>query len=147
MSKVIVNNVIEGVNDVEAHRDGYYAHRPDGRLEIQQTLLVAYLAAVEKLERLHSFAKDALEKGAAVEAGAVEAGIFNEPAKKPNWRAEFVKLGGDPKAVNDATPKQDNHRFRVFNAGEKQKGTLLAPNADGAPVAPPVKAGAEAAPE
>lgn len=147
MSKVIVNNVIAGVNEAEAERDGYYAKRPDGRLVIQQTLLVAYLAAVEKLERLHSFAKDALEKGAAVEVGAVEAGIFSEPSKKPNWRGEFVALGGDPKAVNDRTPKTDAHRFRVFVAGEKQKGTLLAPNPDGSPVAPIVKAGAEAAPE
>ena len=145
MSKVIVNNVLTSENDVnEATRDGYYTHRPDGRLQIQQNLLVAYQAAVAKLERLHSLAKLALEGGASVEDGSLDAAILNEPAKKPNWRSEFVALGGDPKAVNDRTPKLDNHRFRIFDTGEKQKGTRLAPTPDGSPVLPPVKAAAEA---
>ena len=52
----------------------------------------------------------------------------------------MTKLGGDPKAVNDATPKQDNHRFRIFPNGEKQDGKRVAPSADGSPVPPPVKA-------
>jgi hypothetical protein len=144
MSKVIVNNTLDTVNDVEAHRDGYYARRPDGRLLITQEALRAHAAAVAKLEKLHSFIKDALEKGGDVETGDFDAGIFNEPSKKPNWRGEFVKLGGDPKAVNDTTPKTDAHRLRIFVAGEKQKGERLAPSADGAPVAPVVKAEAAA---
>lgn len=140
MAQVILNNVNESVNDAEAKRDGYYAHRPDGRLEIQQTLLIAYLAAKAKLEKLHSFAQDALEKGGTIETGLLDAGIFNEPKKSPNWRQEFIAKGGDPKEVNDRTPKQDNHRFRIFTAGEKQDGTRLAPSADGSPIPPPVKA-------
>ena len=140
MAQVILNNVNGTPNDAEAFRDGYYAKRPDGRLEIQQTLLEAYIKAKAKLEKLHSFAQDALEKGGTVAAGILDAGIFNEPKKAPNWRAEFVKLGGDPKAVNDATPKNDNHRFRIFPNGEKQDGKRLVPTADGSPVPPPVKA-------
>lgn len=146
MAKVILNNVLTSINDEEAFRDGYYAKRPDGRLEIQQTLLEAYAKAKAKLERLHSFAQDALEKGGTVAAGVLDAGIFNEPKKNPNWRAEFVALGGDPKAVNDKTPKYDNHRFRIFAAGEKQDGKRIAPTVDGSPVPPPVKAKAEADP-
>lgn len=146
MAKAILNNVLTSINDEEAFRDGYYAKRPDGRLEIQQTLLEAYAKAKAKLEKLHSFAQDALEKGGTVAAGALDAGIFNEPKKNPNWRQEFVKLGGNPKAVNDATPKQDNHRFRIYNSGEKQDGTRLAPTADGSPVPPPVKIKTEDAP-
>lgn len=139
MAQVILNNVNESVNDVEAFRDGYYAKRPNGRLMVTQTLLVAYLAAKAKLEKLHSFAQDAMEKGGDVEQGLLDAGIFNEPKKSPNWRQEFITIGGDPKAVNDRTPKQDNHRFRIFDAGEKTKGDRLAPTPNGEPVAPPVK--------
>lgn len=137
--KAIINNVLTSGNEVAADR-GYYAKRPNGRLVISQKALRAAERLRARYELVTSFISDGLKKGADVEPGEFDAGIFNEPAKKPNWREEFVKLGGDPKKVNDETPKQDNHRIRVFKAGEKQKGTRLAPTANGEPVAPPVKA-------
>jgi hypothetical protein len=143
--KAIINNVIAGANDVdEALRDGYYTKRPDGRLEVQQTTLVAFLAAQAKLEKLASLIKTALEGGASVVAGDLSAGIFAEFAKKPNWRTEFVSLGGDPKAVNERTAKTESRRVRVYANADEPKGDRLAPTVDGSPVAPLVKAGVEA---
>ena len=135
MPKAIMNNAIAGGNEEEAIRDGWYLKKPDGKFRVTQNALAAYRAASEKLERLHALAKDALEKGGDVEPGQFDAGIFEEFEKRPNWRAEFVALGGDPKAVNERTPKKPARRFRVYDpASEKPDGDRIAPTPDGQPL-------------
>lgn len=138
MSKMILNNVETSGNEADAIRDGYYLMRPD-RLVITQKALAAYEAAIEKAERLAGLLRDALLKGAAVEEGAMDTGLFVEAEKKPNWRTEFIGLGGDPKAVLDRTEKIDSApRLRTYVSGSKlPSGRQVAPTADGSEV--PVK--------
>jgi hypothetical protein len=139
--KAILNNVLAGGNEVEAVRDGWYVKRPDGRLVITQKALAAFRAAEEKLEKLASLVKSGLETGADVEAGEFDAGIFEESRKNPNWRGEFITLGGDPAKVLEATAPKASRRVRVFTPavkGEKPKGERLAPT-NGEPLAPAVE--------
>jgi len=152
MAKIILNNAIESVNDVEAFRDGYWAKRPDGRLQINQTLLTAVERKTDELEKLSSFAKDGLSKGASVEAGVLDAGLFVE--KDYNYSKEITAafaekltaLGIDVEAIKTSVKdtvgaKFSGQRFRVFSADEKQKGERVAPTADGSPVPPTVRKG------
>lgn len=154
MSKMILNNVLTSGNETEAFRDGYWAKRPDGRLEIQQTLLAAVETAKEKAEKLASFASDGLRKGASVEVGGLDAGLFIE--KDYNYSKEFLAafsekltaLGVDVEAIKTSVKdtvgaKYSGQRFRIFDNGEKQKGERVAPSADGSPVPAPEKKGAE----
>ena len=133
--KVILNNVIGAGSEEAAIRDGYFVKKPGGRLEITQKALVAFEAAQIKLERLAGLIKTGLEVGASVEDGVVDAGIFEEGRKNPNWRNEFVALGGVAKDILDGTDKKFSRRIRVFDTGDKQNGTRLAPT-DGQPLAP-----------
>ena len=139
VAKVIVNNVLVSGNEVEAAvRDGWYIKRPDGRLEITQNALAAYRAAADKVERLHSLIKEGLYNGGAVEAGILDAGVFVEKRKTPAWRAEFVKLGGDPNEVLADTLPKPFKMVRVFDPNEKAdkpKGDRIAPTVDGSPIA------------
>lgn len=154
MAKMILNNVLTSGNETEAFRDGYYAHRPDGRLEIQQTLLAAVEAAKDKAERLSSFASDGLRKGGSVEVGALDAGLFVE--RDYNYSREFLAafaekltaMGVDVEALKTSVKdsvgaKHSGQRFRIFDTGEKTKGERLAPTVDGSPVPAPEKKGAE----
>lgn len=130
MGKAIINHFLASGNEVEeAIRDGWYLKKPDGKLAITQKALAAYLAAQDKMEKLHSLIKLALEKDGAVLGGEFDAALFEEMRKSPNWREEFIRLGGDPKAVLDATPKKPYTMVRVFKAGEKQDGTRKTPEA------------------
>lgn len=153
MSHVVIRNHEQNGNEQEAFRDGYYARKPEGRLLITQACLAAFIAAQEKLERLHSFIQSALENGGDVEAGILKAGIFEEFKKNPNWRAEFIALGGDPKAVNAKTPKKASYKTRVYAGHDEPDGNPVAPTADGKPWVKPVaepkadEGGESAAPE
>jgi len=136
--KAILNNVLAGGNEAEALRDGWYVKRPNGRLVITQKALAAIKAAEAKLEKLASLVRSGLETGADVEAGDLDAGIFEEARKNPNWRAEFVALGGDPKKVLEVTDPKKSRRVRVFDPKDKKdkpKGARLAPT-KGEPLAP-----------
>lgn len=133
MAKMILNNVLASGNEVEAIRDGYYVRRPDGRLEITQKALRAYEAAAAKVERMAGLVRSGLEQGGAVEAGGLDAGIFVNERRLPAWRAEFVKLGGDAKAVLAATPARPYNQLRIGDLSEA-RGERIAPSADGSPV-------------
>ena len=150
MAKMILNNAIVSGNEVEAERDGWYAKRPDGRLEIQQTLLVAVEAAKAKAEKLAAFASDGLRKGASVAVGALDAGLFIEKnydyTREINaaFAEKLAALGVDVEAVKASVKetvgaKFSGQRFRIFGADEKQKGDRVAPTVDGSPVPAPVK--------
>jgi hypothetical protein len=131
MSHAIIRNHETNGNEKDAERDGYYIRKPGGRLLISQTLLSAFVEAQTKLEKTHSLIQSALEQGGDVEEGLLNAGIFEEFKKSPNWRAEFIALGGDPKAVNARTPKKASYKTRVYDRGDKPDGTRVAPTADG----------------
>lgn len=126
--KTVLNNVLPSGNEEEAHRDGYYMRRPNGRLVLTQKALAAFLRHKEQMERLASLVRDALEKGGAVEPGPVDAGLFEEKAKTPNWRGEFIKMGGNPEDVLAATEQKASVRVRVWGEeDEKPRGVRTAP--------------------
>jgi hypothetical protein len=133
MAKMILNNALASGNEVEAIRDGWYVKRPDGRLEITQKALKAYEAAAAKVEKLAGLVRSGLEQGGAVEAGGLDAGIFVNERRVPAWREEFVKLGGDAKAVLAATPARAYNQLRIGDLS-KVRGERIAPSADGSPV-------------
>lgn len=69
----------------------------------------------------------ALYSGGDVEIGVLDSGVFIESATKPNWRAEFIALGGDPKTVLERTLKKEYYRTRVFLSVRPPKGKRVAP--------------------
>lgn len=131
MSHAIIRNHETNGNEKEAERDGYYIRKPGGRLLISQTLLCAFVEAQTKLEKAHSLIQSALEQGGDVEEGLLNAGIFEEFKKSPNWRKAFIDLGGDPKVINASTPKKASYKTRVYDRGDKPDGTRVAPTANG----------------
>lgn len=131
MAHAIIRNHETNGNEKDAKRDGYYITAPGGRLRLSQTLLAGYLEAQIKFEKLHSLIQSGLEQGADVEDGLLNAGIFEEFEKRPNWRQEFIKLGGDPKVVNANTPKKASYKTRVYDRGEEPKGNHVAPTKNG----------------
>lgn len=137
--KVILSNDIISGNEEEAIRDGHYVRKPDGKLEITQKALKAYMAAIEKIERLSAIVKSALEQDATVEAGDFDAGVYTESAKSINWRAELVKAVSEEaaKKITAEAKKQDADRLRIHVTEEKQKGVRK--SFAGAPVTEPVK--------
>lgn len=135
--KLIVNNVLtSGLELDELIRDGKLIKRPDGRFMLTQTALESYLLHAEQTTKRLALIKAALEMGADVENGTLDAGIFVEQSKDVNWRKEFVRVAGEDAAkdVNANAPKKDYPRLRVYAIGEKQKGTRVAPTPDGCPL-------------
>jgi hypothetical protein len=95
---------------------------PGGRLVLTQAILRQHLAAKARTVRLMSLIDAALRRGARVQEGALDAAIFEESDRRPNWREEFVALGGDPKAVLDRTEPQSAKRPRVWHVEDKKPG-------------------------
>lgn len=83
--------------------DGHLVRRVDGRLVLTQAILRQHLLAKARAVRLMALIDAALRRGATVQEGALDAALFEEMERSPNWRAEFVALGGDPKAVLERT--------------------------------------------
>jgi len=136
--KLIANNKIESGLEVEdLVRDGKFIKRPDGRFVITQGALESFLLHAEQATKRLALIDFALKQGADVESGALDAGIFNEIAKKVNWRKEFVRVKNEEaaKAITAESPKLDNFRTRVFTLGDKKatKGIRVAPTPDGLP--------------
>lgn len=135
--KLIVNNaLVSGLEFDEIVRDGKLIKRPDGRYMITQTALESYLRHAEEATKRLALIKAALEQGADIENGILDAGIFVESSKDINWRKEFIRVAGEDAAkdVNANAGKKDYPRLRVFAIGEKQKGTRVAPTPDGCPL-------------
>ncbi len=148
MAKAILNNVLVSGNEDEAIRDGWYVKKPDGRIEIQQNALKAFEAAAEKMERLAGILRDGLLKGASVELGGLDAGLFKE--KDYNFSREYLAafaaklaaLGVDVDALKAEAKSVTGSKFsaprlRVFDVTDKDaapKGERLAPTPDGSPV-------------
>ena len=106
-----------------ARWDGKLIRRLNGRLLITQRLLWQHQHAKARLERLHALVASALAKGASVEVKSLDAGLFTEMSRDPNWREEFVRLGGDPKAVLKRTPQEESRpRLRIWVVGGKRPG-------------------------
>jgi hypothetical protein len=132
--KLIVNNaLVSGLEFDEIVRDGKLIKRPDGRYMITQTALESYLRHAEEATKRLSLIKAALEQGADVENGVLDAGIFVEQAKDVNWHKEFMRVAGEDAAkdINANAGKKAYPRLRVYAIGEKQKGTRVAPTPDG----------------
>lgn len=135
--RLVVNNaLLSGMEFEEVVRDGKLVKRPDGRYMVTQKALESYLQHAEQATRRLALIKAALEQGADVENGVLDAGIFVESSKDINWRKEFVRVAGDAAAqeVNATASKKDYPRLRVFTVSEKQKGTRIAPTPDGCPL-------------
>jgi len=130
MAKAILNNVIQAGHEEEAVRDGWYVRHPD-RLVVTQKALAAFLRHRDQMERLASIIRDALNKGGDVEAGSLVGGLWEESSKAPNWRQEFIGLGGDAQGVLDRTQQKESVRLRVYDpaAEEKPRGHQVAPAA------------------
>lgn len=136
--RLVANGKLESGLEIEdLVRDGKFIKRPDGRFVITQDALASYLLHAEQATKRLSLIDFALKQGADVESGPLDAGIFNEPAKKVNWRQEFVKVKSeeDAKNITAEATKQDNFRVRVFALGDKKatKGIRVAPTPDGLP--------------
>lgn len=130
---VLRNTDVTGFDIAELERTGLV--RPGGRLTLTQAALEAFQAATQEADRLAAMIRRMLLDGCAVEAGDLDAGLFVEQERKPNWRTEFVKLGGDPATVLAATPKTPTApRLRVFEDNDLPKGERVAPTEDGTPV-------------
>jgi hypothetical protein len=127
MSVACMNHVLESWNEVEAKWDGRLIRRQEGELLITQRVLRAYRRSIGRTERLHSLIQSALTKDAAVEEGAVDAALFVETGRRPNWRELYVKLGGDAeKAVAKTPEKESEPHVRVFLRGApKPKGRRI----------------------
>ena len=135
--KLVINNaLVSGLEFEEVVRDGKLVKRPDGRYMITQKALESYLQHAEQATKRLALIKAALEQGADVENGVLDAGIFVEQSKDVNWRKEFVRVAGEDAAkdVNANASKKDYPRLRVYAMGEKQKGTRVAPTPDGCPM-------------
>jgi hypothetical protein len=132
--KLVINNaLLSGMEFEELVRDGKLLKRPDGRLMITQNTMESYLQHAEQATKRLALIKAALEQGADVENGPLDAGIFVESAKDVNWRKEFVRVASEDaaKEVNATASKKDYPRLRIFAVGEKQKGSRVAPTPDG----------------
>lgn len=136
MRLVINNALLSGMEFDEVVRDGKLVKRPDGRYMITQKAMESYLQHAEQATKRLALIKAALEQGADVENGVLDAGIFVESSKDVNWRKEFIRVAGED-AAKDVTAnasKKDYPRLRVFAVCEKQRGTRIAPTPDGCPL-------------
>jgi hypothetical protein len=131
MTLCIVNHVLEGGQEVRSAWDGKRVRRQDGRLVIMQRILREYRRSAGRTERLHSMIEKALDGGASVEKGLLDAGIYLEMRKSPKWRDEFVAIGGDPEAVLERTEQAPAYCVRVFLPGKKPRGDRVAPTPKG----------------
>ncbi len=139
---VLRNTDVTEFDVAELERTGLV--RPGGRLTLTQAALEAFEAATQEADRLAAMIRRMLLDGCDVEAGDLDAGLFVEQERKPNWRSEFVKVGGDPATVLAATPKTPTApRLRVFEDGDLPKGERVAPTADGVPVVDVKSAGGD----
>lgn len=137
MRLVANGKLTSGLEVEDLVRDGKFIKRPDGRFVITQDALSSFLLHAEQATKRLALIDFALKQGADVESGVLDAGIFNEIAKKVNWRSEFVKVKDEAsaKAITAESPKLDNFRTRVFALGDKKatKGIRVAPTPDGLP--------------
>ena len=101
---------------------------------ITQRALKIYVELQKRLDLISKELDYALYCGADVEMGILDAGVFVESARKPNWRTEFVDLGGDPKTILDKTPWKEYCRTRVFLSIKPPKGRRVAPTPLGEPL-------------
>ena len=155
MAKAILNNVLSSGNEVEAVRDGWYVKKPEGQLQITQNTLRAFNAAQDKMEKLAGLVRDGLQKGASVEDGSLDAGLYVErdynyaSAFLAAFEAKLASLNVDVAALkaevkDKVGAKYSNPRLRVFdpaNKDEKPKGERQS-----YPVAAPVLAPVESKP-
>ena len=159
MPSVIVNNCIESGNEEEAIRDGWFIKKPDGQYLITQHAPVAIRRHLEQAERIISFVKDGLAKGAQVEDGPIGVGEFIEkvssgyPEKAKAYADALRAAGIDPDVVwEDAkeklTPKESTPRLRTWEKDVQEtkkglvdknypKGRQVTPTPDGQPYAKP----------
>lgn len=102
-----------------------------GRHLITQEALRRYQDKVAELCHLHTVLEQTLAAdGVDIEPGLLDAGIFAEEDKSPNWRGELVKrLGQDVvKEILDATAPKTYHRMRIFPSDHApEKGIRIAP--------------------
>lgn len=127
MTMAVMNHVLETGHEVVARWDGRWIVKRDGKLTITQRTLRAYVRAKARIERVHALLQSAFEKGAAVEAGILDAGLYAEDRKTPNWREAFVRLGGDPEVELKRTKAKTSISMRVHRDGEKPRGEKIAP--------------------
>lgn len=112
---------------VKATWDGRRIRRVAGVLTIAQRLLREYVRTKARLERVAGLVDSALLRGAAVEAGPLDAGLYGVSERRPNWRAAYVAVRGEAAAerISAATPVRVAARSRVHVRGEKPDGTVL----------------------
>jgi len=100
--------------------DGHLVRREGGKLLLTQAVLRQHLMAKARAARLMTLIEAALKRGAKIQEGALDAALFEESERRPNWREEFIALGGDPEKVLAKTEAKISKRPRVWHVEDRR---------------------------